>query len=244
MSGARDATFLRASQSLFRSVHETQETTSFGYSQYTGGDSDASVMRFPAFHFALHTLSSLGALAHTPAPTGPPRVSCPFAAGKRKAHLLVAVLELDGPDAIRIKKGADAGKEVALLRVVVGDPDGGVCRLTAWREVAEEWGGAQPDAGAPSLKKGDVVHLQNVLVSKESPTPVAAGTRTTSSIALTASPALGSAVTICYRTMPWGDDPADEKLRPDLRLGFSDAAVRKVADVVQWVQSTAGLPVL
>lgn len=42
--------------------------------------------------------------------------------------------------------------------------------------------------------------------------------------------------------MPWGDDPGDVKLRPDLRLGYSDAAVRKVASVVRWFQDTAGLP--
>lgn len=36
----------------------------------------------------------------------------------------------------------------------------------------------------------------------------------------------------------------DAKLRPDLRLGYSDAAVRKVSAVVRWFQGMAGLPVL
>ena len=44
--------------------------------------------------------------------------------------------------------------------------------------------------------------------------------------------------------MPWGGDYSEEKLRPDLRLGYSDAAVRKVADVVRWFQELAGLPVI
>lgn len=63
-----------------------------------------------------------------------------------------------------------------------------------------------------------------------------------STVSLTASPALNSAMAVCYRTMPEGNDPMDQKLRPDLRLGFSDAAVRHVADMVSWFQSTAGLP--
>ncbi|EKM54792.1 uncharacterized protein PHACADRAFT_258891 [Phanerochaete carnosa HHB-10118-sp] len=240
----RETTFLRPSQSLVRSMQETQDTTSFGYSQLTGDASDASVVRFPAFHFSLHSLSSLAALEHSPSGTGPQRVSYPFPSGKRKVNLLVAVLELEGPDTIRIKKGTDAGKEVSILRVIVGDQDGGICRLAAWREVAEQWGGAYADSGDPSLKKGDIVYFQNILVSKEVSSSAAADTRITSSISLTASPALNSSMSICYRTMPWGDDPAGEKLRPDLRLGYSDAAVRKVASVVQWFQSTAGLPVI
>jgi hypothetical protein len=35
----------------------------------------------------------------------------------------------------------------------------------------------------------------------------------------------------------------DERFRPDLRLGYSDAAVRKVASVVKWFQTMAGLPI-
>ena len=56
---------------------------------------------------------------------------------------------------------------------------------------------------------------------------------------LTASPALGSKLTICYRTLP--RENGDERLRPDLRLGASDAAVRKVAGVVRWFEKMAGL---
>jgi hypothetical protein len=46
---------------------------------------------------------------------------------------------------VKIKNGADAGKEVAVLRMIVGDEDGRVAKLTAWRDVAELWGGAQED---------------------------------------------------------------------------------------------------
>ena len=33
----------------------------------------------------------------------------------------------------------------------------------------------------------------------------------------------------------------DKRLRPDLRLGFSDPAVRKVAVVVEWFEGMADL---
>jgi hypothetical protein len=58
---------------------------------------------------------------------------------------------------------------------------------------------------------------------------------------ITASPNLHSRSEICYRTMPRTSVPADMQLRPDLRLGASDAAVRRVAAVVSWFESMAGL---
>lgn len=74
-------------------------------------------------------------------------------------NLLVAVLEVDGPDVVTIKKGPDAGLEVAVLKLVIGDQDGGVARVTAWRETAENWSGQDGDTVA--VKKGDVVLLQS-----------------------------------------------------------------------------------
>lgn len=61
----------------------------------------------------------------------------------------------------------------------------------------------------------------------------------TTSITLTASPYLKSTLEICYRTMPYAHE--DARLRPDLRLGISDAAVRKVSTVVSWFEGMAGL---
>lgn len=58
-------------------------------------------------------------------------------------------------------------------------------------------------------------------------------------VALSASPHLGSKVTICYRTMP--HTLQDSRLRPDLRLGDSEPCVRKVAAVVRWFEGMAGL---
>jgi hypothetical protein len=62
---------------------------------------------------------------------------------------------------------------------------------------------------------------------------------TTTSPTLTASPYLKSKAEICYRTMPYTHE--DNRLRPDLRLGESDAAVRKVAGLVRWFEGMAGL---
>jgi hypothetical protein len=44
--------------------------------------------------------------------------------------------------------------------------------------------------------------------------------------------------------MPRTSVPADMRLRPDLRLGASDAAVRRVASVVSWFEGMAGLGVM
>ncbi|KAF5343461.1 hypothetical protein D9758_011848 [Tetrapyrgos nigripes] len=54
--------------------------------------------------------------------------------------MLLAVLEVEGPDTIRTKKGPDAGKEISILKMVLGDEEGNVCKLVAWREIAEVWG--------------------------------------------------------------------------------------------------------
>ena len=56
---------------------------------------------------------------------------------------------------------------------------------------------------------------------------------------LTASPALKSKLLICYRTLPTAR--ADARLRPDLRLGLSDASVRRVATLVRWLEAVAGI---
>lgn len=60
-------------------------------------------------------------------------------------------------------------------------------------------------------------------------------------LVLTASPYLKSRAEICYRTMPRASFPDDARLRPDLRLGYSDATVRRVASVVHWFEVLAGL---
>ena len=137
---------------------ETQvdHSVSVSYS-YT---SVSSIALFPAFVVNLHTLSTLSALTR-PHPSS----SSIF----RKVNLLVAVLEVDGPEAVTIKKGKDAGKEITVLKLIVSDESGAACKITAWREVAERWAGhtASDDEesrtgihmSVDAVKKGDIVYL-------------------------------------------------------------------------------------
>ncbi|KAJ7197042.1 hypothetical protein GGX14DRAFT_472710 [Mycena pura] len=187
---------------------ETQESQSYNYSDAS------SIARFPAFHFSLNALASLTSLCKS-------RVK-----GTAKVTLLLAVLEVDGPDTFRFKQGKDAGKESFVLKMILGDDEGNVCKLTAWREVAQDWGGCGDEIGA---KRGDVLLLTDVMAAFEPATTVS----------LTASPWQKPKMEICYRTMPYAHE--DQRLRPDLRLGASDASVRRVAAVVRWFESMAGL---
>ncbi|OCH91681.1 hypothetical protein OBBRIDRAFT_513020 [Obba rivulosa] len=224
-----------AHTSLGRSQHQTQftqETMSYDYSDAS------SIARFPVFHFKLHDITSLFSIVEHA------RALQPALRHQRKAsqkvNLLVAVLEVDGPDTIRVKKGPDAGNEVSVLKMILGDEDGAVCKLTVWREVAELWGGAYLDASCPAIKRGDIVLMENVLVSCDvGPHIAAEGASGTAHVNLTASPNLKSTLMICYRTMP--NTHEDSRFRPDLRLGFSDAAVRKVTAIVDWFEKMAGL---
>ncbi|TFK90659.1 hypothetical protein K466DRAFT_596790 [Polyporus arcularius HHB13444] len=228
-----DITFLRPSASVSRVrselvTQQTQDTGSYDFSDAS------SIANFPAFHFSLHGLTPLAALL-SQAETA--RASHAHK-GSRKVHLLVAVLEIEGPDSIRVKRGPDAGKEVSLLKLVLGDESGGICKLSAWREVAEDWAGLNPDTHASSqpVKKGDIVFLENILVSWD---PELSKNAAAVPISCSASPQLKSRLEVCYRAMP--SVPQDARLRPDLRLGLSDAVVRRVASVVRWFEGMAGL---
>jgi hypothetical protein len=136
--------FLNVSKSVAQtdaqaeSQFHTQFTQSYNYSDAS------SIARFPSFHFSVNALTSLTSLAKS-------RVG-----GTKKVTLLLAVLEVDGPDSFYFKKGKDAGKESFVLKMILGDEDGNVCKLTAWREVAQEWGGAGDEIGA---KRGDILLL-------------------------------------------------------------------------------------
>lgn len=146
---AKSISFLRPTASLSRvrtQFDETQETGSYDYSDAS------SINRFPNFHFNLHQLTPLSRLSS---------VGAADREQSRKVSLLAAVLEVEGPDTIRVKKGVDAGNEVSILKLIIGDEDGAICKLTAWRDVAEAWGGSDPDPTTPGVKRGDVVFLQS-----------------------------------------------------------------------------------
>lgn len=250
--------------------HETQWTsaTSFSYAH----TSSSSIAAFPTVHINVHALMTLGELL----------ASATAAIGRaarftRKVALLAAVLEVDGPDAVRIKKGPDAGKEVSVLKLVLGDGDGHedtedggvggkVCRLTAWREVAEQWSGLadgddsfDDDPSVGAVRRGDIVYLESahsplsplfyicslrtVDIQAASAAPATdnalIGTPITAPLLLTASPHYSSRLHICYRALPSG--PADRRYRPDLRLAASDASLRRVVRVVRWFEALAGV---
>jgi hypothetical protein len=128
-------------ESQLDSLLDTRNSQSFG--DYSDA---SSIARFPTFHFNLHTLTSLSQLSENKFK------------GSIKVNVLLAVLEVEGPDTIRIKKGPEAGKEVAILKMILGDEEGTACKLTAWREVAEEWGGSGKTVAA---KRGDIVHIES-----------------------------------------------------------------------------------
>ncbi len=132
-------------------TQETHETASFD----TSGAS--SIAHFPTFHFSLHSLTPL-ALLHAQAQEARAR-QAPRAS--RKVNILVAVLEIEGPDTIRVKKGPEAGKEMTLVKMILGDESGGICKLSAWRQVAEDWVGLNPITATQSTKKGDIVLLES-----------------------------------------------------------------------------------
>ena len=119
---------------------ETQETQSYDYSD------TSSITRFPAFQFSLHSLTSLSSIGSS------------RGKGSTKVNVLLAVLEVEGPDVITLKRGTDAGKEISILKMILGDESGSVCKLTAWREIADAWSGA--DGNTPA-KRGDVVLVQS-----------------------------------------------------------------------------------
>ncbi|KAF9066686.1 hypothetical protein BDP27DRAFT_1449570 [Rhodocollybia butyracea] len=88
-------------------TQETQESQSMNYSD------SSSIARFPNFHFNLHSLTSLATIRKSNKPEF-----------NNKVNVLLAVLEVEGPDTIRTKKGPDAGKEISILKMILGDEDG------------------------------------------------------------------------------------------------------------------------
>ncbi|KDQ50247.1 hypothetical protein JAAARDRAFT_142237 [Jaapia argillacea MUCL 33604] len=216
---------------------DNQANNSFSYSYSFSYNTNASfsssapigsIAQFPSYHFTLHSLTPLSSISLP----HPHRVN-------RKVTILVAILEIDGPDTITLKNGKDAGKEVSLLKMIVGDEEGVIGKVVAWREVADVWGGNVD--GAERLKRGDVVLLENVQPQKPTPTPSHPDTSSNSTPSLIASPSHPTSKSlICYRTLPYKPDD-HKRYRPDLRLGVSDVVVRKVASVVRWFEGVAGL---
>ncbi len=130
MSGTR-------SSSLWQ--HNNLETQLSATTSYVYSDT-SSIARFPNFQFSLGTLSEL-------------------ASAQGKTCLLLAVLEVDGPDEVTVRRGPDAGGVISVLRLIVGDEASTIRKLMAWREVAETWSGATQDV--VGIRCGDVVYFES-----------------------------------------------------------------------------------
>lgn len=243
-----DLTSISISRNI--SKFETQQTQSFDHT------STSSIAAFPTFTINLNTISSISSLAAL-RPTD-----------SKKVNLLVAVMEVDGPDTVRIKKGKDAGKEIGILKLIVGDGDdeSSFCKITAWRETADVWGGVENDGTSlrrtssdnEAVSRGDIVYLQSrsfkdlfyhyadkilpdVLANfVQAPPSSSIGRKGEEPVlSFTASPHLQSRHTVCYRTMPV--IASDHRYRPDLRLATSDPGVKRVASIAKWFCSIAGI---
>jgi hypothetical protein len=137
---------------------ETQEdghSADSRYYAYHAHSSTSSIARFPDFRFSLGTLSAL-------------------ASARGKTCLLLAVFEVDGPDEVTLRRGPEAGRVVSVLRLVVGDEGSTIRKLTAWREIAESWGGgtSRDDDTVVSvgLRRGDVVYFESAPLPPSSST--------------------------------------------------------------------------
>ncbi|KAG8805418.1 hypothetical protein FRC17_005527 [Serendipita sp. 399] len=213
-------------QTQTTSVDETSTTDV----DITRDSSDASIRILPDYQILPQQLASLNRL-HQPQQQQQrggrgAQMSRPYRDADRdpfenpnttKISVLVGILDLDGPNYVRLKQGVDVGKEVALLKLVLMDGNGVVVKLTVWRDLADTWG--------DQLKKGDVVLFQNILFTRSTDG---------SSTGCTASENLKSKATICYRTVATTRE--DRRLRPDLRLAALDPGMAKVAQVVQLMQ--------
>jgi len=206
--------------SFFQETFETDQT-----GDDTMHSEGSSISHFPTFNFSINALVSLSFILQASRPgTSPSKVT-----------LLLGVLEVDGPNYVTIKTGPHSGSEVGLLKIIVGDERGAVSKIVAWRETADVWGG---NADEPALKRGDIVLFENVLVSSAPPAHEERRD-SDSKVQITASPHLKSQAHICYRTLPHTYE--DKVLRPDLRLGDTVPAVRKVGEVVTWMERMAGI---
>lgn len=143
----KDAPESQVSSGLHEStIEETQETASYEYSD------TSSIGRFPHFSFNLHTLRLVKALVEM--------AKSSRTKGTLNVNVLMAVLEVEGPDAVTIRKGRDAGNQASILKMILGDEDGNVLKLTAWRDVAEMWGIGTDTQ--PPIRRGDVVLFQSL----------------------------------------------------------------------------------
>ena len=106
-----------------KAAQEMEETISYNYLNAS------SIGCFPLFTFNSHSITLLSTLIS------------PSVKGSWRINILAATFKVEGPDTVMIKRGYDAVKQVLILKMILGDNLGNVAKLTAWREVADLWGG-------------------------------------------------------------------------------------------------------
>ena len=110
--------------------------------------STSSVLLLPPLVINPHILSTLSDL-----PAKMP-------AGPLKINILVAILEIEGPNRVTVTKGIDKGKEVSVLKMLVSDESSSICKLTAWRDVADAWG-REHASQVTRPRRGDTVYVES-----------------------------------------------------------------------------------
>ncbi|KAI6103640.1 hypothetical protein F5141DRAFT_1007844, partial [Pisolithus sp. B1] len=224
----------------FLLTSRSQPQTTYGTQDTAYSDENTSVARFHTSSSAC-TLLSLFRLFITLSIC---KMKCDKRTRTRSTSLLLSS-QSRAPDTVKVKSGPCAGQESSILKLVLGDEEGCVCQLTAWRDTAEVWGryGIDPEA-PPALARGDVVCFESKYLATSSPhdsrfkpgpsTTVATTTKPPPpDVTLTGSPSLRppSRTQTCYRTLP--TIRTDARLRLDRALGCGDVAVRRIRVLVR-----------
>ncbi|KAI6160445.1 hypothetical protein EDD17DRAFT_1510427 [Pisolithus thermaeus] len=128
------------------------------------------------------------------------------------------------PDTVKVKSEPRAGQESSILKLVLGDEEGCVCQLTAWRDTAEVWG-RYLATSSPHDSRFKPGPSTTVATTTKPPPP---------DVTLTGSPSLRppSRTQTCYRTLP--TIRTDARLRLDRRLQESGFRVKDDGLVGLW----------
>ncbi|WVR09474.1 hypothetical protein IAU60_006541 [Kwoniella sp. DSM 27419] len=222
------------------STDSLDTTTASFPSQLATNPGNTSMFNFPRWSIALHKLTALQAL-----------MSSSVRMNRHYAYMysiIACVVSTEGLVQRQRKEEKARGGEGSLWigkwmitapPTATGDPEV-TCGVRLWDDVAREWG--------ERVRRGDVILLENVELRPSSPKEPAH-----LSLSVSNSPK----ITILYRTLPrYYSDPKDyvyhqssgrlddaykgsmlkedRALRPDLRVGRSDAGVKRVDGVARW----------
>jgi hypothetical protein len=145
-----DLTFLRTRNMDDETFNPGISANTMSYEDSGEDSNNSAIAALPAFSFNLNALTMLSVLKQW--------MKAIKSKTSRQVSVLLAVLEVEGPDTIRIKRGPDQGKEVSILRLLCGDDGNEVAKVMAWREVADEWGGNNASSG---VKRGDIIFMES-----------------------------------------------------------------------------------